>query len=148
MSWLFDTSALSELMRPRPNRRFVEWLGGVPEEDQFTSTLVLGELHAGAWRSPDPDRWLRRIAEEIVPRVRVLPFDAESAAIYGRLKADLLSAGTPIGEMDTLIGAAGLRWDLAVVTANATHFRRIEGLRLVVPSPGEGGGLELEPPRY
>jgi predicted nucleic acid-binding protein len=44
MGYLFDTDALSELLRPRPARAFVTWLSSIPREDQYTSAVVIGEL--------------------------------------------------------------------------------------------------------
>jgi predicted nucleic acid-binding protein len=49
--YLFDTDAISELLRPRPLPRDVEWLRTVPREDQYTSAVTIGELFIGAYRS-------------------------------------------------------------------------------------------------
>jgi predicted nucleic acid-binding protein len=37
MAYLFDTDAISELLRPRPFPDYVAWLSTVPREEQFTS---------------------------------------------------------------------------------------------------------------
>ena len=49
MSFLFDTNAISETLRRRPNLGFVDWLDSLPPEYQFTSIVVVGELFAGAY---------------------------------------------------------------------------------------------------
>ena len=51
MAFLFDTDAISELLRPRPAMAYIKWLMKVPHEEQFTSAVVIGELYKGAYRS-------------------------------------------------------------------------------------------------
>ena len=51
MAYLFDTDAISELLKPRPLAAYVKWLSAVPREEQFTSAVVIGELYKGAYRS-------------------------------------------------------------------------------------------------
>lgn len=129
-AYLFDTSALSEVLRPRPDDEYVAWLSRLPREEQFTSTVVVGELFCGAMRSRASAKWLRRVEEEILPTVTALPFDLECAREYGRVRAELMDAGTPIGDADAMIAATALRHGLEVVTANVRHFRAVAGLAL------------------
>ena len=56
MAFLFDTDAISELLRPRPVTAYVKWIMRVAREEQFTSAVVIGELYKGAYRSHDRDR--------------------------------------------------------------------------------------------
>ncbi len=51
MAYLFDTDAISELLLKRPSSSYVKWLSGIPREEQFTSSIVIGELYKGAYRS-------------------------------------------------------------------------------------------------
>ena len=128
MPYLFDTSALSEVLRPRPDAEFVSWLRDLPREEQFTSTIVVGELLAGALRSRAVEKWLGRIQQDILPAVTPLPFDLECAREYGRVRAELMDAGTPIGDADAMIAATALRHRLQVVTANVRHFGAVAGV--------------------
>jgi predicted nucleic acid-binding protein len=61
-----------------------------------------------------------------------LPFDIDSAQIWGRLKAELSLKGTSKPLIDLQIAATALRHGLPVVTRNTKHF---EGLGLVVINP-------------
>lgn len=45
MAFLFDTDAISEVLRRRPLPGYVRWLSGVPRAEQFTSAVVVGELY-------------------------------------------------------------------------------------------------------
>ncbi len=130
MAYLFDTDAISELLRKAPLAAYVAWLAKVPREEQFTSAVVVGELFRGALRSPERDRHLRNIEERVLPAVTVLPFDLPVARAYGEIHAALEKAGRPLADADVQIGATALRHDLALVTGNVRHFSRIPGLRV------------------
>jgi predicted nucleic acid-binding protein len=128
--YLFDTDAISESMRSRPNDAYARWLSRVPREDQYTSSVVVGELYKGAYRSERMDDLLQRIERDVLPRLTVLPYEVEDAKVYGALRAELEAAGNLPGELDLLIGAAALRHRLKLVTGNIEHFRRIRGIEL------------------
>jgi predicted nucleic acid-binding protein len=142
--YLFDTNAISEVLRPRPNPEFVRWLDSLPTEHQFTSIVVVAELYAGAYHSAAPSKWLRRIEETVFPSITILDFDLECAHQYGRIYAQLALSGIPVGDVDTQIAATAQRHDLTVVTANVKHFENIPGLRLRAFTAGTGGrGAEI-----
>ena len=58
-----------------------------------------------------------------------LPFDADCAAAYGRIRAALERKGASIGPMDVLIAAQAVARDLVLVTDNLREFRRVPGLQ-------------------
>ncbi len=130
MPYLFDTDAISESMRRKPNETYARWLSRVPREDQYTSSVVVGELYKGAYRSPRKEDLLQRIERDVLPRLTVLPYEVEDAKVYGEIRAELEAAGNIPGELDLLIGAAALRHGLKVVTGNIEHFKRIRGLEV------------------
>jgi predicted nucleic acid-binding protein len=129
MAYLFDTDAISELLRPRPAPAYVEWLTGVPREDQFTSAVVIGELYRGAFRSPARERHLVNIRQRIIPAVTVLPYDVAIAEVYGLLSADLEEAGQVLADADLQIAATAVYHNLELVSGNLKHFARISQLR-------------------
>jgi tRNA(fMet)-specific endonuclease VapC len=59
-----------------------------------------------------------------------LPFDDQSAIIYGQIRAQLVASGTPIGPNDLLIASIALANNLILVTHNTREFSRVEDLRL------------------
>jgi len=73
VSYLFDTNAIPEAFKPRPNPEYLEWLDTVPQKGQYTSTVVVGELYVVAYRSQAREKWFRRIREEVTPRMTLLP---------------------------------------------------------------------------
>jgi tRNA(fMet)-specific endonuclease VapC len=56
-------------------------------------------------------------------------FDNIAATEFARIKNTLLRSGTPIEDMDILIGAHARACGFTLVTDNEKHFKRIEGLR-------------------
>jgi tRNA(fMet)-specific endonuclease VapC len=128
--YLFDTDAVSEVLRPNPLTAFLEWLRGVPREDQFVSAVTVGELYHGAYRSAARERHLTNIEERVLPAVTILPYDASVAKIFGELRADLERAGTRLDDADLQIASTALHHGLELVTGNIRHFDRVPGLRV------------------
>jgi predicted nucleic acid-binding protein len=129
MPFLFNTDAISELLRPRPTRAYVNWLMGVSREEQFTSAVVVGELYKGAYRSQAQNRHLTNIEQRILPAVTVLPYDTSTAKVFGRIRAYLEETGTILPDADLQVAATALNPDLELVTGNLRHFERIPGLK-------------------
>jgi predicted nucleic acid-binding protein len=129
MAYLFDTDAISELLRPRPAPDYVEWLRGVPREDQFTSAVVIGELYRGAFRSHARERHLANIRQRLLPAVTVLPYDMAVAEVCGLLSAQLEKAGQSLADADLQIAATAVYHNLELVSGNLRHFARIPQLQ-------------------
>lgn len=130
MAYLFDTDAISELLRPRPLKRYLTWLRAVPRDEQFTSAVTVGELFKGAYRSAAKERHLTNIEERILPAVTTLPYDLSAARVYGKVRADLERSGNILPDADLQIAATALYHDLELVTGNLRHFERIPDLRI------------------
>ena len=130
MAYLFDTDAISELLKPRPAAGYLRWLAGVPREEQFTSAVVVGELYQGAFRSSAVARQLENIERRVLPSVTVLSYDTAAARVYGEIRALLEDAGRPLADSDLQIAATALVHDLELVTGNVKHFRRVPQLRI------------------
>ena len=128
--YLFDTDAISEVLRPRPLPTYLDWLRTVPREDQFTRAVSVGELFKGAFRSTHTDRHLKNIRTRILPALTVLPFDEATAEVFGMVAAQLEMTGQTLPDADLQIAATALYHGLELVTGNIRHFGRIEGLRV------------------
>jgi tRNA(fMet)-specific endonuclease VapC len=53
----------------------------------------------------------------------------DATVAYGKIRAHLEAAGTPIGALDTLIAAHALSRDLNLLTRNLKEFKRVPGLK-------------------
>ena len=70
----------------------------------------------------------RLTAQAVLGVIDVLLFDAPADVAYGRLRARLEQAGTPIGGNDLLIAAQALTLGHTIVTDNELEFARIREL--------------------
>jgi len=130
MAFLFDTDAISELLRPRPATAYVKWIMSVAREEQFTSAIVIGELYKGAYRSYDRERHISNIEQKILPAITVLPYDIGIAKVFGSISAHLEDTGMTLPDADIQIAATAIRHNLELVTGNIRHFNRISALKL------------------
>lgn len=123
MSFLVDTCALSELTKPAPAARVVDWFDVAPSETLFISVLTLGEIRKGVERLPEGRRRDRIAAwlETELPgwfEDRILPVDAGVAEEWGRLAARRPN----LPAIDGLIAATALHRRLTLVTRNEKNF--------------------------
>lgn len=96
----------------------------------FMSIFVLGELHAGFWggsKHKQNQDLLRRFLSK--PSVKILNATAETAEVFGELKAMLKHKGTPLPINDVWIAAHGIETGSVIVTYDL-HFQKIMGVRL------------------
>ncbi len=126
MAYLVDTSWIIKHLRGQ--KPFTEKLQSLQSEGLAVSIVTVAELDHGAQRARDPAEAQRRIDRFLVD-VRVLSVDRRTCRVYGKLAADL--EGNAPGALDLLIGATALQHRLTVLTTDAEHFSRIEGLTLI-----------------
>jgi len=127
--YLLDTSALSELIKRRPNSGLVARLREQPAEALFTSAVCVMELRYGACLRPDHETFWRRLHQELLSRVQVVDFGETEALIAGELLAHLRRTGRPVGLEDVLIGATARTHGLTVITHNLRHFQMLPNVR-------------------
>lgn len=120
--YLLDTSALSELIKRRPNEGLIARLRQQPPETLCTAAICVMELHYGASLRPDHETFWRRVRQEILSRVQVIDFGEPEALVAGALLAYLKRTGKPVGLEDVLIGATARAHGYTVVTHNVRHF--------------------------
>ena len=92
------------------------------------SSVVFGELRYGLEKTPSPR--LEIAFEALIDALTVVKFDRAAAFEFGRLRATLARAGTPIGPYDLQIAAHALTHDAVLVTHNTREYARVPGLRL------------------
>jgi predicted nucleic acid-binding protein len=140
MSYLLDTNAISEWVKPRPDPGIIQWFDEVDEDRTYLSVITLGELRkgvdrlAGGRRRDRLEQWL---TSELPDRFgeRILPVDVAIADEWGRVLAHAEKAGTAVGGIDALIAATAKMHGLQVVTRTVAHFRY---LGIAVASPWRG----------
>jgi tRNA(fMet)-specific endonuclease VapC len=91
------------------------------------SVVTEMELRYGLARNPQLR--IAPLVEQFLAGIAVLPLTSEVARVYGRVRAELDAAGTPIGPLDLMIASQALTLRATLVTNNLKEFRRIRGLR-------------------
>lgn len=124
---LLDTNVLIQILRGK-GHQIVQQLETKSPGTIAISSISLGELALGAHLSEkETERF--RVARLIQDFVRV-PFSEKEAWSYGEIRGNLHKKGTPIGQLDMLIGAVAKANDWILVTHNQKEFSRIQGLQL------------------
>lgn len=128
MIYLLDTDTCIYILNHEPER--VRYKFEQIELSRVAiSSITLLELDAGGRKGSRVEENLAKV-ERFASSLTVLPFTAATARVAGKLKQDLRSAGTPIGDMDLLIAAHGLSLGAIVVTNNLREFARVPDLRV------------------
>ena len=124
---MLDTNIISDLIR-NPQGKTAKRLAKAGEDSICTSIVVAAELRYGSIKSGSAR--LLKAVEDLLAEIEVLAFDVPADAEYGAIRSELEAAGKPIGSNDLLIAAHARVADATMVTANATEFRRIRGLKV------------------
>ncbi|HUP95191.1 MAG TPA: type II toxin-antitoxin system VapC family toxin [Burkholderiales bacterium] len=129
MSFLLDTSVVSELVKKLPNEGVLSWLSRQDEDSLYLSVLTLGELEKGISKlraSARRDRLRSWLSRDLAARFadRLLLVDVPVATRWGTLTGDAEKRGTPLPVIDSLIAATALEHGFSVVTRNVTDFER------------------------
>ena len=136
---LVDTNVFSELIKPAPDDRVVDWLFE-HRNATLLSSIVVAELDIGVRTTPGADKrkmlrgWFERLVNS--HEGRVVAFDLAAARRWASFSANILIAGERAGSraFDTLIAAQALALGVALATRNTQDFRIPE---LVLINPWE-----------
>jgi tRNA(fMet)-specific endonuclease VapC len=130
VSFLLDTNALAEPVRPTPDAAFIKRLRA-NETKLAIASVTLHEALYGVERLPEGKRkrMLREYMQDVVAKITVLAYDARVAEWHARERARLERAGRPMPYADGQIAATAVVHGFTFVTANLRDFRRVEGLR-------------------
>jgi predicted nucleic acid-binding protein len=100
------------------------------------SAVTLAELSAGPHHTDDAEERARRmdVLQRAEAEFDALPFDAESARVFGRVSAAVLAAGRkPRGRIsDLMIASIAISNNLPLFTTNPDDFDGLGGLLTVM----------------
>jgi tRNA(fMet)-specific endonuclease VapC len=131
MKYLLDTNIVSYFLRDASPALSQRILDSTPDTLAI-SIISAGELRYGLSKLA-PSRKATELAQHLnalLTAITVLPLPADAAAYYGKTRAQLEAAGTPIGNNDLWIAAHALAQNLTLVTNNTREFERVQGLTL------------------
>ena len=135
--YLVDTDIVSELRKKeKANAGVVAFFRDVASNDSplYLTAVSIGELRRGveliryrgdAKQALLLERWLGKLLTEYGENI--LPFDADTAQIWGRLRVP-----HPENPLDKQIAAIAIIYDLTLVTRNVRHFAKT-GVKVLNP---------------
>jgi predicted nucleic acid-binding protein len=128
-SWLLDTNILSELRRPKPERKVIAFVAAQPLDRLFISSVTLAEIRFGIELVPDANArgelndWL---ANKIRPMFeqRVLQVTEDIMFKWRLLVEEGRRAGHTYSQPDLIIAATGLHHGLTVVSRDVVDYEK------------------------
>lgn len=137
MSYLIDTCCISELAKPNPDDKVVQWFSDHNELDLYLSVITFGELRKGIEKLPSSKRKRKLnhwINEDLLHRFKNRALDISLTEVnqWGKVLAKAEKMGTPLPAVDALIAATALAHNFAVVTRN-TKDMKASGVELINP---------------
>lgn len=127
MSYLVDTDWLIDAIRGIPAA--VDLLAGLRDDGLAVSIVSYGEVFEGAVGAPNPEAELARF-RRFLDGLALLELDDAIMERFAFLRGGLRRRGQLIPDLDLLIAATAMHHDLTLLTRNARHFVRINGLNL------------------
>ncbi|MGD0482330.1 MAG: type II toxin-antitoxin system VapC family toxin [Terracidiphilus sp.] len=127
MSWLLDTNILSELRRPRPEPRVVDFVTGRPLHQLYVSVVTLAEIRFGIELIAEPGRraslndWLTHRVRPMFEG-RILPLSEEVMLKWRLLIEEGRKMGHTFSQPDLMIAATALHHGLTVVTRDRSEY--------------------------
>lgn len=128
MKYSLDTNTCIRYLNRRSDA-LRQKLPTIPAWEIVVCSVVRGELAYGAAKSQTPEQTAAKQRQFLEPYTTVT-YDDQAAVVFGRIRAELEKAGTPIGPYDLQIAAIALVHSLIVVTHNTREFGRIAGLQI------------------
>lgn len=127
--WLLDTNILSELRRPKPDRKVVAFVAAQPLGRLFVSAVTFAEIRFGiellrdANRRADLTDWLTHKLRPLFEQ-RTLPVSEDVMFKWRLLVEEGRKAGHTFSQPDLLIAATALHHGLTVVSRDITDYQR------------------------
>src|SRR6202795_4316537 len=121
MAWLLDTNILSELRRPKPEKRVVAFVAGCPLDQLYISALTFAEIRFGIELVDEPNRPAdlnNCLTNKVRPMFgeRVLQITKDIMLKWRLLVEEGRKAGHTFSQPDLIIAATAIHHGLTLVT--------------------------------
>lgn len=128
MRYLVDTDWVIHALHGSP--AVVRRLEELTDDGIGISIISAAELYQGVFYSLEP-RANEALLLEFISGYDVIQLDDEICRIFARERGRLKEAGTPVSDLDLLIGCTALRHRLTLLSNNRRHFKRLQGLSII-----------------
>lgn len=124
-----DTTFVVDLLRGDEDAMAFHDLLERGSRPQKLASITVFELYEGLIRAGTPAEE-RSAIQTVLDSKSVVEADADIMRSAGRVSGELLNGGERIDREDCIIAATALREDEPVVTRNAEHFERVDGVEI------------------
>jgi len=127
--WLLDTNILSELRRPKPERKVLAFIAAQPLDLLYLSAVTLAEIRFGIELVTDATKraalndWLAHKVRPMFEQ-RILPVTEDIMFKWRLLVEDGRQAGHTFSRPDLIIAATALQHGLTVVSRDTNDYER------------------------
>ncbi len=133
---ILDSNVISELARPKPDPKVLEWLDRQPRSSIWTTSITVLEVRFGLQLMVRGKRrmLLTSVFEAALESMehRIVSFDAAAASETAALMASRQQKGKPGDLRDSMIAGIVLAHHATLATRNTSHF---EDLSVKVVNP-------------
>jgi tRNA(fMet)-specific endonuclease VapC len=123
---MLDTNIVSDLIR-NPQGKSARRIRKIGIDGLCVSIITSAELRFGCVKRGSPR--LSKLVEQVLDEIETLPLDVPVDREYAAIRNDLEKAGKLIGPNDLLIAAHARAIGAILVSANASEFKRVSGLK-------------------
>jgi len=127
--WLLDTNILSELRRPKPERKVLAFVASQPLELLYVSAVTFAEIRFGielvtdAGRRVELNDWLAHKVRPMFEQ-RVLPITEDIMFKWRVLVEGGRKTGYTFSQPDLIIAATALHHGLTVVSRDVSDYQK------------------------
>ncbi len=127
--WLLDTNILSELRRPKPERKVLAFVASQPLELLYVSAVTFADIRFGielvtdAGRRVELNDWLAHKVRPMFEQ-RVLPITEDIMFKWRVLVEGGRKAGYTFSQPDLIIAATALHHGLTVVSRDVSDYQK------------------------
>ena len=127
--WLLDTNILSELRRPKPEAKVLDFIAAQPLDLLYVSSATFAEIRFGiemvddATRRAELSDWLTHKVRPMFVQ-RTLPVSEDVMFKWRLLVEDGRKARHTYSQPDLIIAATALHHGLTVVTRDTSDYQR------------------------
>lgn len=124
MAWLLDTNVLSELRRPRPDRKVVAFVAGCALEQLHISVVTLADIRFGIELVGEPNRRNEWLMHKVRPMFdgRILQITEDIMLKWRFLVEEGRKPGHTFSQPDLIIAATAIHHGLTVVTRDRSNY--------------------------
>ena len=129
--WLLDTNIVSELRRPKPELRVLDFVRAQSLENLYISVVTLAEIRFGIELLPDITRrtqlgnWLTHKVRPMFEQ-RALPISEEIMLKWRLLVEDGRKVGHTFSQPDLLIAATAQQYGLTIVSRDTAEYAKAQ----------------------